>query len=582
MKAEQVEKDMKDPLIEIINAQSHMHECMANVTKAIVELKNELASVKRQRNELKGKVAVLEKNLQESNDTHADLTSAMTSQNSACKDKPISESESSGQDESTPQLEPQVQLGNEDSNQAQESQSESQVNQVPSNEPQKTVPNNKESLENVAMASKDNAIVDDNAVTTEVENQVSTTTPEDLLTSSEDEQENMMEVDNDPEAKKKKSADEDRVIDEIINMSSDSDNEVAKNHSMIENNLASKPTRKRKHLRSVGSLFEDSEESEDEIEKLLTAQADQEQVEVKTEAEDDNLEDLANAKFATSDENNVDDEGNATEVKMEQTDPEDQESDVQGVDSIARSFVSDMEKAFIHNFMRTKTRKQADKYYCKPCEKSYHPNALRVHVKEYHLRPGSMYKCPKPNCDITRRNRNTFVTHVYKRHPELRGQNLEQWIVYPCPSCKQNMKSKEERREHVTNDHPHLMGGGPGGRPDSESGNSTNSILSEENAERATVSKPASPKRDFNMFFKENVKKKGGEFLCKICGRGGYLSQGGMAYHIKEKHFHAGAKYNCQQCGKTMNSEMYLRKHYSDKHPNYKVDVDNCRVTIES
>ena len=103
MKAEQVEKDMKDPLIEIINAQSHMHECMANVTKAIVELKNELASVKRERSELKGKVAELEKSLQESYDTRTDPTIA--SQNSACKDKPISESESSGQDETLSQHE---------------------------------------------------------------------------------------------------------------------------------------------------------------------------------------------------------------------------------------------------------------------------------------------------------------------------------------------------------------------------------------------------------------------------------------------------------------------------------------------
>ena len=389
--------------------------------------------------------------------------------------------------------------------------------------------------------------------------------------------------DNDPVRKKSGTevANDDFNIDEIINQS-DSDSEVADNQDEIEKHLdaIAKATVKRKHLASVLEGHSDEEEIEN-----MRGFAENEKEEVKVEGTEyqDDKRNLAgkgtgNTKcVTTSDVNLLGDQGRTTSIKSEPTDSPDQDSvsDQQSDGpSIAMTSESYKDRVFLDKFIKTNTTKRVDVHYCLPCGKSYYQNSIHLHVRDKHPRTRIMYKCPK--CEITKSNKNTFTVHIIKEHPELRRADLEQWIVYPCPICKRNMKSKQDRISHVSRKHPRIKHGSI-----SESSSNVSESSDVGNGEKAmstkAISSLSSQKKDLRVLFKEIVKQKKRGFNCKACDKS-HASHAGIYVHVKDKHFYAGAKYKCWRCGQIKNSESYLRKHFSEKHPNHKVDVDHCRV----
>ena len=617
MKDEKVEKD---PLLDMLEAQNHLATIFSNVSNIMLDLRNELASVKRERNELlaengslKERVARLEKCLEDRGGPSAEIIAARgdTPQKTGSKDQQKYESEHKSQNISPSRR------GNETAQ-----NEDSRKDQGNLNDP---VPSSKETEKDAVVGVEKSRIADDDTQISKqnrVPGPVDAPPSEDLYTSSEDEAEDM-EVDRDPVGKRKKFTADDSNKDEII---------------VDKANL----------LASI--LDSDDEGAEDEMAKLRGHEYGS--VEVKKEVQDESLADKDSGlpkPAANTDVNNL---VKISFVKSELTDDEDQDDDEQsGVNSIARTFASDMDRVFVNNFIKSNVEKKDGKDYCKPCGKSIYRR--RDHVREDHLRPGSIYRCPK--CEITRRNKHNFITHVYNKHPELRGEDVEKCMRYPCPICKRNFQSKEDRKYHVSRRHPHLMGGrstsesssnlsgtnnaskgdkaansetfprsstpkkGDKGQEEADHkrykhceefpkclatfstekglnghiamahGNSpllgslsqSRDVLDNEKAaNKKTISSSSSTRQDLNMFCNEYVEKKEGKSKCKLCDIS-YTTRAGILIHVKTKHLYKGAKYKCQQCGKIMNSESYLRQHYHLKHQNHKVDVEQCRFLQE-
>ena len=65
---------------------------------------------------------------------------------------------------------------------------------------------------------------------------------------------------------------------------------------------------------------------------------------------------------------------------------------------------------------------------CTICGKVYHNRANAVlHIKDLHFHDGSKYKCP--TCQTLHRTRNAFRVHIYMKHKDWKGVDMEKFVV---------------------------------------------------------------------------------------------------------------------------------------------------------
>jgi hypothetical protein len=77
-------------------------------------------------------------------------------------------------------------------------------------------------------------------------------------------------------------------------------------------------------------------------------------------------------------------------------------------------------QAFIdENVMST-----AGGFVCKPCSKVLSKRSIHRHAEEMHVNVGIAYQCPL--CKSVKNTKNAIQLHVGRKHPELKGVNINQ------------------------------------------------------------------------------------------------------------------------------------------------------------
>jgi ubiquitin C-terminal hydrolase len=64
----------------------------------------------------------------------------------------------------------------------------------------------------------------------------------------------------------------------------------------------------------------------------------------------------------------------------------------------------------------------ADGVLCKPCSKVMGKRSIRRHAEEMHINVGIAYQCPL--CKIVKNTKNAIKLHVGRKHPKLKGIDI--------------------------------------------------------------------------------------------------------------------------------------------------------------